>query len=289
MRALILGAGGMLGHSLQRTLSDRGVDFVGLRRADCDVTSRDAVKAAIDSVKPTHVFNCTAYTAVDLAETNEALAAVLNATAPGNIGEIAAERGAVVVHFSTDFVFDGKGSRPYREVDAAAPVGVYARTKYEGEGLVAKASDRNLVLRTAWLFGRPGKNFVRTMVTRGRAGQPLRVVADQTGSPTLTDDLAAAALALATRGGCGLFHVAGDDSCTWFDFAKAALEAFGVKADVGAISTADWRAQYPATAPRPAYSVLDCSKAAGYGVRCRGYRETLAQYASDVDRLGFDG
>lgn len=288
MRALILGASGMLGQALARHLSAQNIAAAALTRGQCDVTSPTSVDSAIAHAKPTHVFNCAAYTAVDLAQTNEPAARLLNTDAPAIIGRSAARHRAVAVHFSTDFVFDGTSTRPYRESDPTHPTSVYGQTKLAGETALLSSSPSHIVIRTAWLFGRPGKNFVRTMVTRGKAGQPLRVVADQHGCPTLTDDLAAATLVLLKAGATGVYHLTGSCATTWFDFAQASLKAFGIDAKVEPITTADWQRQYPATAPRPTSSVLDCSKAKSLGAACTGFKDSLPQYAAQIAAHGFD-
>lgn len=288
MRALILGAGGMLGQALTRHLAAQNIAATALTRSQCDVTSVTSVDSAIAHANPTHIFNCAAYTAVDLAQTSEPAARLLNTDAPAILGRSASRHGAVAVHFSTDFVFDGNSTRPYRESDATHPTSIYGQTKLAGETALLSAGHTHLVVRTAWLFGRPGKNFVRTMVTRGKAGQPLRVVADQHGCPTLTDDLAAATLVLAKAGASGVYHLTGSTATTWFNFAQASLKAFDIDAKVDPITTADWQRQYPTTAPRPASSVLDCSKAKSLGAACPGYEDALARYAAQVTAHGFD-
>jgi dTDP-4-dehydrorhamnose reductase len=257
---LIPGGRGMLAQAIQRELNQRGHRYAAPDRAGLDVTDDSSVAKAFALHRPTLVINCTAYTKVDLAEEHEAEANRCNGDAVAILAAHCARVGATLVHVSTDFVFDGSLRRPYRPDDATNPLGAYGRSKLLGErALHAQPNLRFLLVRTSWLYGPGGVSFPQTMVTLAKQGVPLRVVADQVGSPTFTHDLAAGLLDLLDRGASGTWHLTNTGETTWFDFARAALEEFGVAADVTPISSADWKRTRPASATRPQYSVLDVS------------------------------
>ncbi len=262
-RILLFGAGGQLGQALRRLLSARR-DVVGLAHADCDVGDPAAVRAAIAAAAPSIIINAAAYTAVDRAEDEPDRAYAANAVAPGVMAEEARRRGAVFVHYSTDYVFDGQGRTPYREDDPAAPLGVYGASKRAGEERVAGAGGIFYILRTAWLYDRQGRNFLTTMERLGReraqTGRPLTVVADQWGSPTSVAALAAATEGILGHAGIrelsGIYHATCGGETTWWGFAQAILEGLHIPAAVTPITTAD----YPTRARRPAYSVLSSAR-----------------------------
>jgi dTDP-4-dehydrorhamnose reductase len=206
--------------------------------------------------------NCAAYTAVDAAEADEAGAMRLNADAPGFLGAAAARRGLRVLHVSTDYVFGGEGSRPWREDDPVAPLSVYGRSKLEGERrLIASGADA-LIVRTAWLYGTAGKSFPRTMWDRATQGLASRVVADQFGAPTNAEDLARWCWALMARDARGVVHASNAGQCSWADVAERVYAAAGRSGQArhAALVTRVSSAEYPAPAPRPRYSVLDGSR-----------------------------
>jgi dTDP-4-dehydrorhamnose reductase len=223
MRAMILGAGGMLGHDL---------------------------------VRPTVILNAAAYTAVDRAESEAELAFRVNGAAVGELGRIAARAGVRVVHFSTDYVFDGKASNPYQEQSPTDPVNTYGASKLAGERALRESGADWLILRTQWLFGVHGRSFPRTMWERAVAGLATSVVQDQTGSPTYTKDLARATWALIARGASNLFHVTNAGQATWFDFALHVFSRVGRPHLLAPCTTE----QYPTPARRPHYSVLDTGR-----------------------------
>jgi dTDP-4-dehydrorhamnose reductase len=275
VRALIAGSRGQLGRELLAQLGGE-VAWAG-DRAELDVTDPAAVAALVGAVRPDVVFNATAWNRVDEAEAEPAAAFAVNAAAPHLLARAAREAGAVVVHFSTDYVFDGALDRPYTEDDAPRPLGVYGASKLAGEALVAASGPGHLVVRTSGLLGRGGSeqkggSFVERIVARARAGEPLRVVADQRFAPTCALDLAQAAIALVRAGARGLFHVANDGSCSWHELACAALAAAGVPASVEAIPLAE----LARPAPRPRYSVLACARYRALGLPAlRHWREAL--------------
>lgn len=269
MKVWVPGARGMLGHAVIRRLAELGVSAVATDR-ELDVSDASAVAAFARRERPTAVVNCTGYTRVDDAEAHEAEAHATNALGAENLARAALDAGARFLHFSTDYVFDGRATRPYSEASQTNPESAYGRSKLEGElrVLALQQADRVQVVRTSWLFGEHGKNFVETILALLATRDELRVVADQTGRPTYTRDLAAAALALVGAEAssaprpAGVFHFANHGTTSWHGFAarirELAIElGFPVRATaVVAVTTAE----FPRPAPRPAYSVLDTAR-----------------------------
>lgn len=261
MRVLVFGSDGQVATELRRRGPHAGFDIIALGRGACDLMNKDAARAAIESAKPDAVINASAYTAVDKAEGERDAAMRLNAEAPGEIAEACAAGRIPLIHFSTDYVFDGGASRPYREDDAVAPLGVYGETKLAGERNVARAGGAYAIIRLSWVFSAHGANFVKTMLRLGREKPSLRVVADQQGKPTPAASAADAALAAAKTlredaGKAGVYHFAGDEQTTWAGFAEAIMAEAGLSTPVEHIATKD----YPTPAKRPAWSVLDTAK-----------------------------
>lgn len=279
MRIAVLGAAGQLGRDLCTRLQD---EVVPLTRADADLTRAAELRSRLDAVRPDAVVNCAAYNLVDRAEAEPEAAFAVNAWGVRELAAYCAERDVLLVHFSTDHVFglDATRHTPWREDEAPGPVSVYGLSKLAGEYVVRARCPRHLVIRTCGLYGHPGQggkggNFVRTMLRLAEQGKPLRVVADQVCTPTATTDLAEAVAALLARGATGLFHLTNAGACSWYDFACAIFATSGVGADVTPISSAE----YAAAARRPAYSVLDNSKAVAVGVApMRPWQEALAHY-----------
>jgi len=238
----------MLGRDVVRAAGERAV---ALPRAELDVTDRAAVR---DALRGATVVNCAAYTNVDGAETESEVAHAVNADGARNVAE-AAER---VLYVSTDYVFDGVKRGPYVESDATGPLQEYGHSKLAGERATVDANDNHLVVRSSWLFGAGGRNFVDTMLTLRRDRDELLVVDDQVGSPTFTGHLAEALVALAGGDERGVLHVAGSGSCSWFDFARAIFERSGADADVRPCTTDE----FPRPARRPANSVLASERGA---------------------------
>jgi dTDP-4-dehydrorhamnose reductase len=280
VRALVAGAEGQLGVALCRRLGSRLAWAGG--RAELDVRDAEAVRRRVGEVRPDVVINASAYNKVDRAETEPGEALAVNAEGPLHIARAAREVGALVVHVSTDYVFDGRRSEPYREEDRPNPTSAYGVSKLAGELLVASAAPEHLVVRTSGVFGAGGSkakggSFVERILARARAGEPLRVVADQVFSPTYAPDLAGGVLALVEAGARGLFHVTNQGSCTWHEMATAALEIAGPRVAVQAIRTEE----LGAAARRPAYSVLDNARYLGLGLTpLRPWREALRDMLS---------
>ncbi len=227
--------------------------MIGLTHAECDVTDGAAVAGAIDHWRPVAVINCAAWTRVDAAEEHEAEAEAVNATGAGLVAAACAAAGVRCCHVSTDYVFDGTATSPIPEDAAAAPLSAYGRTKWHGEVAVRAQCADHLIVRTGWLYGRRGPNFVLTMLRLAAEHRPLRVVADQHGAPTWTGHLAPAMLRLVEIGPPGTYHLTNGGVTTWYDLAVAALGARGLPVDAVPITTAE----YPTPAVRPAYSVLE--------------------------------
>jgi dTDP-4-dehydrorhamnose reductase len=252
MRLLVTGAAGMLGRDVVAAAGDAGHEAVALARADLDITDAAAVRAAVLAARPDAVINCAAWTDVDGAETAEAQATAVNGDGAGHVAAAAAAAGALIVHLSSDYVFDGRAGDPYREDAPTAPQGAYGRSKLAGEQAVTAAGGRHAIVRSAWLFGPHGRNFVDTMRRLGAEREEIAVVDDQVGCPTYTGHLAPALLEIAERGTTGVLHVAGGGSCSWFDLAEATFAETGLRCRVRPQTTAE----LGRPAPRPAFSVL---------------------------------
>src|ERR1051326_426554 len=248
----------MLAHALIHSLRQRNRPAVAPPRQSLDLTDENSLQQALAANRPSLLLNCAAYTKVDKAEEEPALAHAVNGHALESLVALCRQYHTKLVHFSTDFVFDGKSTHPYQPTDPTAPQSVYGFSKLLGEQHALKHPN-SLVIRTAWLYGPGGPSFPRTMVELARAKKPLTVVNDQTGSPTFTNDLADATLRLLDATASGIFHVVNPGSVSWFNFAKAILEEFGEETQLAPITSGEWKAKKPNSATRPAYSVLDVS------------------------------
>jgi dTDP-4-dehydrorhamnose reductase len=291
---LLTGGTGQLGWELRRTLSPLG-RVVAPGREEMDLARPESLRPVVRDLRPALVVNAGAFTAVDAAEADGETARRVNALAPAVLGEEARSLGALMVHFSTDYVFDGSAAAPYRENDPAGPLGVYGATKLEGERAVAAAGGEHLVLRTAWVYGLRGRNFLRTMLRLAGERDELRVVDDQHGSPTWSRMLAEATAAVLARcasdggfrlpaGTGGVYHAAAAGETTWCGFARAIVEGTaegrGRAVEVVPIATAD----YPTPARRPERSTLDCARLArDFGVALPPWREQLRLCLEDLD------
>lgn len=254
MTVCIVGAQGMLGSDLLRALGpDRAV---GLGHADADITDPEAIRDAIRRGRPHTVINCAAYTRVDDCESHRERAFAVNGDGARNVAAAATAVGARLVHVSTDYVFDGTATAPIPETAEPRPQTVYGASKLAGERAVRDVVPKALIVRTAWLFGLHGPNFIETILRLATERARLSVVNDQRGAPTATVDLAEALLALVQADATGIVHVTNSGSCTWYDYARFVLErAHGPAPEVLPVRTAE----FPRPAPRPAYSVLDCA------------------------------
>ena len=275
-RWLIAGGSGMVATDLRHELERRDVEVVSVAKNDLDVTDPEGVSAFVREAKPSVIVNCAAYTRVDEAEANEPVATAINGSAVEFLADAADAAGALLIQLSTDFVFDGRKRAPYEVNDPTAPLSAYGRSKLVGEH-AARSARRHLILRTAWLFGTHGHNFVEAIRNQVKKGtNPLRVVNDQRGRPTYTPHLAHAIIRLAQNEQArGVVHYADEDECTWFDFARAIVDDLGAQADVVPITTAE----FVRPAPRPAYSVLSTERYERLtGVRPESWRDGLHEY-----------
>jgi dTDP-4-dehydrorhamnose reductase len=251
MRVLVLGAGGQLGRELVHTLSSHVV--IGLTRAQCDIAEPGAADRALREHRPDAVINCAAWTKVDAAETQRDDAFRTNSRGPLLLAEACRDADVLLSHISTDYVFDGTATTPVPEDAPTKPLGVYGESKLAGEEAIRHTTPRHQVVRTSWLYGQDGPNFVLTMLRLGAERDELRVVADQRGAPTWTGHLAPALLRLLEHGTPGTYHLTNGGETTWCEFARAIMRAAHLPARIEPTSTAE----YGAPAPRPAYSVLD--------------------------------
>jgi dTDP-4-dehydrorhamnose reductase len=269
MKVLLVGSAGQVGQELELLLSgDESIELLACDRAALDLSQPPAIYDRVTAFGPQIIVNAAAYTAVDRAEAEPELAEAINALAPGHLAQAATQVGASLVHISTDYVFNGRQSLPYREDSPCDPLGVYGRTKRAGEEAVAAACDRHVILRTAWVYGSRGRgNFVKTMVRLSQEREVLRVVYDQIGTPTWSRDIAQAIAQLLPQLGpdtYGTYHFTDSGVASWYDFAvdivalAAALGAAPATQAIEPIPTAE----YPTPAQRPAYSVLNWEKIA---------------------------
>ena len=274
MTWLITGAAGMVGTDLRNELESRGESVVALAKGDLDIVNRDDVMRVVSDARPDVIVNCAAYTKVDLAESEESLANAINGSAVEFLVAAADAVSAQLIQLSTDFVFDGSSARPYDVNDATGPLSAYGRSKLIGE----HAAARHTVLRTSWLFGVHGNNFVEAIRNQIRKGtNPLRVVNDQRGRPTYTPHLANAIIRIANLGARGIVHYADEGECTWFDFASAINEELGSSTRIEPV-TSD---QFPRPAKRPAYSVLSTERYERLtGINPESWRDGLREYLS---------
>jgi dTDP-4-dehydrorhamnose reductase len=252
VRLLVTGAAGMLGHEVVAAAEKLGHEVAAWDLPECDLTDAQATLDAIRRLGPRAVVNCAAYTNVDGAESDEATAERVNADAAGNLARACKAAAARLVHVSTDYVFDGTKREPWIESDAPNPLGAYGRTKLHGEEQVTAELGDHAIVRTAWLFGPHGPNFVATMLRLAGDNDEVSVVTDQVGSPTFAGHLAPALVDMAERSDTGIFHGAGAGSCSWYELTLEAFDMAGVSCRV--LPTTSDRFQRPA--PRPAYSVL---------------------------------
>jgi dTDP-4-dehydrorhamnose reductase len=256
---LITGANGQLGNALQnRCGNDEKYFYYFTDIQELDICNKLQLTKFIKDNNIRLVVNCAAYTAVDKAEDDWELCFKINRDAVRNIGEVAASRQVGVIHISTDYVFDGKGTRPYREDDETSPVSVYGHSKLAGENALLSTCPESIIIRTAWLYSETGNNFVKTMLRLGKERNSIGVVNDRKGTPTYAGDLASAIKTIweSERYMPGIYHYTNEGICTWYDFTKKIFEFSGLKCDIKPLRTEE----YPTRAPRPTYSVLDKAK-----------------------------
>jgi len=274
-RVLVLGAKGMVGSELMGVLSLR-FELIGLGHEELDITAEKEILQAVQDVRPGIVIHAAAYTDVDGCETDPERAFSVNSQGTLHVALACRQKGTRLVYISTDYVFDGKGSRPYREEDPVNPINIYGRSKLEGEKHVQRLLDEFIIVRTQWLFGKGGKNFVTTVLGLAREGKPLTIVRDHLGSPTYVLDLCRAILGLLEKGSYGVFHAANSRFCSWYDFAWEIVRSAELS-DVKIIPV-DW-ASLGRPAPRPRYSVLNCERLTlETGLAMRPWHKALREF-----------
>jgi dTDP-4-dehydrorhamnose reductase len=289
LKILIFGNKGQLGVDLMKCSRQKNIHVVGLDLPQCDITSASNVSRAFDDMGPVDmVFNAAAYTAVDQAESRPDAAFAVNRDGAGHLASACRQRGIPLIHISTDYVFDGFRMQPYTPKNATDPQGVYAKSKAAGEAMVRNRLDRHVIIRTSWLFGRYGANFVKTMLRLGKERELVKVVDDQIGSPTYAGDLAEALFRVAEKisegfSSWGTYHYCNQGALTWYAFARRifalarAHENLAVRDVIPILS-----AHYPTPAPRPRYSVLDCSSFdETFGITRRTWEAALKQMLAD--------
>ena len=284
MRILDLGSNGQLGQCLNDQLSNKEYDVVYTTRDQIDITNFKGTRDKIVDISPDIIINSTAYTAVDSAENQQEVADVVNHLAVSNLANICSKLNCWLIHVSTDYVFDGSSKVPYREDDQTSPQGVYGKTKLKGELAIQSSGCRYLIFRTAWVFSEYGSNFLKTMLRLGNERDEINVVNDQIGSPTYAQDIAKtivfAVCSLETSElTSGLYHYCGDQSCSWYGFAKAIFkEAELLHINTPNVVHAIKTSAYPTPASRPAFSVLDCSRIKNvFGVIPSDWREGIRE------------
>jgi dTDP-4-dehydrorhamnose reductase len=250
VRVLVSGGSGQLAHAIRQIWAEH--ELVIPEESALDLSQQASIHSVVAQVKPDVLINCGAFTQVDRCESEADLAGLINGTAVGWLAEACEAQGALLIQISTDYVFDGTGTRPYREDDPTNPVSIYGHTKLEGERLAARCP-RHLIARTSWLYDAWGKNFLNTMLNAAAQGRSLKVVDDQRGAPTSCRALARQLKVAAEQNWQGIIHTTCQGETTWHGFAKAIFEAKGIKADLSPCTTSE----YPTPARRPAYSVLD--------------------------------
>jgi dTDP-4-dehydrorhamnose reductase len=276
MNIVITGYKGMLGSDLMEILEkNKEYDLIPTDVDTLDITNIEAVKETFNEKKPDIVINVAAYTDVDGCETNRELAYNVNAIGPKNLAISCNEIGAKLVHISTDYVFHGENTVPYTEEDKTDPINYYGETKLAAEQFIQENMNSYFILRTAWLYGYNGKNFVKTMLNLAKDHDEITVVNDQQGSPTFTRDLAASIVEIIESDKYGIYHVTNSSTCTWYEFTKEIFEIANINTNVKPVTTD----QYPTPAKRPHYSVLSNEKMKKNGFTpLRNYREALEDY-----------
>ncbi len=281
-KVIVTGASGMLGKDFSKTLK-KGFYVIPLSRSELDITNFDNVMRAFEKSCPDIVVNCAAFTKVDLCEEKRKEAFLVNAKGPENLIKACNSINAKLVHISTDYVFDGMAERPYKENDQTNPINVYGQSKLEGERAIITKGKNYLIIRTSWLFGKGGPNFIKTMLDLARKQKRLQVVQDQTGRPTYTIDLVEYVSLLINCNAKGIVHCANSGSCTWFDLCSFALEKAGMR-DAKVLPVTSDKFKRPAR--RPIYSVLDLERFKSItGKTPRHWNKAVLSYLEEIGSL----
>lgn len=285
MKILVTGSNGQLGSELRELSEDVSFwEFIFTDEKELDITREDNVDNFFASFKPDVVINCAAYTAVDKAESEKEKAYLINTEAPGILSRVSAKYDSLLIHISTDYVFDGRSWIPYTENDKINPLSVYGKTKAEGEKAILESAQKAIIIRTSWLYSSYGNNFVKTILRFAKERDFLNIVFDQTGTPTYARDLAKAILQIiptaSKNTGVGIFHYSNEGVISWYDFAKAIIEEKEISFKINPIVSRD----FPQAAPRPFYSVLDkTSIKEKYGIEIPYWRESLRECLKKIN------
>ncbi len=279
MKVLVTGFAGQLGHDVAKELATRGISYIAADKGDFDLTNADSVNGFVGACRPDVIVHCAAYTAVDKAEEDSAACYRANVNGTHNLCRAAAEMQAKFVYISTDYVFDGEKIEPYEVDDSTGPQTVYGNTKLEGENRVRHTCPKHFIIRTAWVFGKNGNNFVKTMLRLGKERETINVVCDQFGSPTYTKDLARLICDMIQTDKYGTYHATNEGFCSWADFAFEIMRQAELNARVVPISSSE----YPAKAKRPMNSRLSKQKLTDCGFApLPDWQDALARYLEEI-------
>ena len=280
MKVLVTGAKGQLGTDLMNELAKRGIEGIGVDVQEMDITDAEACRRVIKNSGADAVIHCAAYTAVDAAEDNVDLCRRINGEGTRNVAEACKEADVKLMYISTDYVFDGQGTRPWEPDDERHPVNVYGQTKYEGELAVEELSDKYFIVRIAWVFGVAGKNFIKTMLRLGKERGAVSVVDDQIGSPTYTYDLARLLVDMIQTDKYGRYHATNEGLCSWYEFAKEIFRQAGMDVPVTPVSSD----AFPAKATRPSNSRLNKDKLSENGFeRLPAWQDALGRFLKEIE------
>ena len=275
MKVLVTGAKGQLGTDLMNELAKRGIEGIGVDVEEMDITDAEACRRVIKASGADAVIHCAAYTAVDAAEDNVELCRRINGEGTRNVAQACKEADVKLMYISTDYVFDGQGTRPWRH-----PLNVYGQTKYEGELAVEELSDKYFIVRIAWVFGVAGKNFIKTMLRLGKERGAVSVVDDQVGSPTYTHDLARLLVDMIQTDKYGRYHATNEGLCSWYEFAKEIFRQAGMDVPVTPVSSSE----FPAKATRPSNSRMSKEKLSDNGFeRLPAWQDALGRFLKEIE------
>ena len=283
MKVLVTGVKGQLGYDVVNELTKRGIEAVGVDIQEMDITDAASVEKVIGEAAPDAVVHCAAYTAVDAAEDNVEICRKVNADGTQNIANVCKKLDCKMVYISTDYVFDGEGTRPWEPEDERHPLNVYGQTKYEGELAVQKTLEKYFIVRISWVFGVNGKNFIKTMLRVGKERGAVSVVDDQIGSPTYTYDLARLLVDMIQSDKYGRYHATNEGLCSWYEFAVEIFKQAGMDVKVTPVSTAEYTAAYPGQAKRPMNSRISKEKLSDNGFeRLPSWQDAVGRYLKEI-------
>ena len=283
MKVLVTGVKGQLGYDVVNELTKRGIEAVGVDIQEMDITDAASVEKVIGEAAPDAVVHCAAYTAVDAAEDNVEICRKVNADGTQNIANVCKKLDCKMVYISTDYVFDGEGTRRWEPEDERHPLNVYGQTKYEGELAVQNTLEKYFIVRISWVFGVNGKNFIKTMLRVGKERGAVSVVDDQIGSPTYTYDLARLLVDMIQSDKYGRYHATNEGLCSWYDFAVEIFKQAGMDVKVTPVSTAEYTAAYPGQAKRPMNSRISKEKLSDNGFeRLPSWQDAVGRYLKEI-------